>query len=160
MLPLPKNQACSNIFQPPGDDIDDSLSTNTADQDHSLLIRQCFNLLTRMSAVVDRNTRLTYLMANYIMHGHPGMTGETVPSSTVPGSEDIMHGHPGVTGETALSSTVQDPEDENDENVSGVKIRRFRACAKPPKHKDPNELCCHISCISTNRPCCLNITTG
>jgi len=160
MLPLPKNQACSNIFQPPSDDVDDSLSANMADQDHSLLIRQCFDLLTRMSAAVDRNTRLTDLMANYIMHGRPGMTGETAPSSTVPGSEDIMHGHPGATGETAPSSTVQDPEDENNENVSGVKIRRFRACAKPPKHKDPNELCLRISRISTNRPHCLNITAG
>jgi len=160
MLPLPKNQACSNIFQPPSDDVDDSLSANTADQDHSLLIRQCFNLLTRMSAVVDRNTRLTDSMANYIMHGCPGMTGETAPSSTIPGSEDIMHSHPGATGETAPSSTIQDPEDENNENVSRVKIRRFRACAKPPKHKDPNELCHRVSCISTNRPHCLNITTG
>jgi len=159
MLPLPKNQACSNIFQPPSDDVDDSLSANMADQDHSLLIRQCFNLLTRMSAVVDRNTRLTDSMANYIMYGCPGMTGETAPSSTIPGSEDIMHSHPGATGETAPSSTIQDPEDENNKNVSRVKIR-FRACAKPPKHKDPNELCHCVSCISTNRPCCLNITTG
>jgi len=160
MLPLPKNQAYSNIFQPPGNNVDGSLSTNTADQDHSLLIRHCFNLLTRISAAVDRNTRLTNSMANYIMHGHPGMTGETVPSSTIPGSEDTMHGHPGATGETAPSSTVQDPEDKNNENMSGVKIRRFRACAKPPKHKDPNELCRCISHISTNRPCCLNITAG
>ena len=103
---MPKNQAYSNIFQPPGNNVDDSLSANTTDQDHSLLIRQCFDLLTRISAAVDRNTRLTDSMANYIMHGHPGMTGETALSSTVPGSEDIMDGHPGATGETVPSSTV------------------------------------------------------
>jgi len=40
MLPLPKNQACSNIFQPSGNDIDDNLGTDMSDEGHSpLMIR-------------------------------------------------------------------------------------------------------------------------
>lgn len=94
------------------------------------------------------------------MLGRPGATGETMLSFTVHGSEDIMRGRPGATGETASSSTVQEPEGGNDENVSGVKTRRFRARAKTPKHKDPNELRLRVSRISTNKSRCLNITTG
>ena len=156
MLPLPNSQPCSNILQPPGDDVDDSLGANTSDQDHSPLMRQCLELLTKIAAAVNRNTRLTDSMANYIMLGHPGATGETAPSSTVRGSEDIMRGCPGATPETAPSSTVQEPEGEDDEDVSGVKTRRFRVRAKPPKRKDPNELCLRVSRISINRSRCLN----
>jgi hypothetical protein len=160
MLPLPNNQPYSNIFQPPSNDIDNNLGTNMSDQDHSPLMRQCLALLTKISAVVDRNTRLMDLMANYIMLGHPGVTGATVPSSTIYELEDIIYGHPGATGETVPSSTIQEPEGENNENMSMVKTRRFRACTKPPKHKDPNELHLRVSCISTNKPHCLNIATG
>jgi len=100
---------------------------------------------------------MTDLMANYIMHGCPGVTGETASSPTVQESEDIICGHPGATGEIVPSSAIQGSEDVN---MSKVKTRRFKRCAKPPKHKDPNELHLRVSCISTNRPCCLNITTG
>ena len=158
MLPLPKNQACSNIFQPPGNDIDDNLGADTSDEGHSpLMMRRCLELLTKISAAVDRSTKMTDLMANYIMHGRPGATGETASSPTVQESEDIMRGRPGATGEIASSSAVQGSEDVN---VSEVKTRRFKRRAKPPKHKDPNELRLRVSHISTNRPRCLNITTG
>ena len=79
------------------------------------------------------------LVANYIMHGHSQAEG---------------------TGETMPSSAIQESEDEDDESVSKVKTRRFRACTKHPKHKDASELCLWVSRILMNRPCCLNITTG
>jgi hypothetical protein len=160
MLPLPNNQPCSNILQPPSNDVDDNLGANMSDQDHSPLIRQCLALLTKISAAVNRNIRLMDSMANYIMLGCPGATGVTAPSSTIYRSEDIMCGCPGATGETVPSSTIQELEGENNENMFVVKTRRFRACTKPPKHKDPNELHLQVSCISINKPHCLNIATG
>ena len=69
-------------------------------------MRQCLALLTKISAKVNRNTRLIDLMANYIMLGCPGATEATAPSSTIYGLEDILCGHPGATGETAPSSTI------------------------------------------------------
>ena len=160
MLPSPKNQACSNISQPPGDDANNNLGASMSDQDRSAWIRQCMELLTNISAAVDRNTKLTDLIANYIMHGHHGATGMTVPSPIAHESEDIMRGHPGAAGERASSSAIQEREDGSNENMSDVKTRRFRACAKSPKYKDPEELHIRVSHISTNRPCCLNIATG
>ena len=67
MLPLPNNQLCSNIFQPPGNNVDNNLNINMSDQDHSPLMRQCLALLTKISAKVNRNTRLIDLMTNYIV---------------------------------------------------------------------------------------------
>jgi hypothetical protein len=137
MLPLPENQASRNIFQPPSDDVNNNLGARMSDQDNSLLMRQCLELLANVSAAVDRNTKIMDLVANHIMHGRPGATGETVSSSA-----------------------VQESDDGSDENVSEVKTRRFRAHAKRPKHKDASELRLRVSRISTNRPHCLNITAG
>ena len=142
MLSLLTNQASSNISQPPGDD---NLGASTSGQDHSPLIRHCLGLLASISAAVDRNTKMTDMVADYIMHGHSGATGATTP---------------GATGETTSSSAVQDPEDENDENVFEVKTRRFRARAKLPKRKSAGELRLRVSHVSTTRPRCFNITTG
>jgi hypothetical protein len=86
---------------------------------------------------------MTDLIANYIMHAHPGATGEAMSSSTVQGA----------TGEATSSSTVQESEDKSDEDVSEVlRTRRFRARAKHPKHKDANELRLRVSRLSTDRP--------
>jgi hypothetical protein len=93
---------------------------------------------------------MTELMANYIMHARPGATGEATSSPTIQGT----------TGGATSSSTVQESEDKSDEDVSEVKTRRFRARAKPPKHKDANELRLRVSRLSTNRPCYLYIITG
>jgi hypothetical protein len=106
MLPLPNNQPCSNILQPPSNDVDNNLGANMSDQDYLPLMRQCLALLTKISAAVDRNTRLMDLMANYIMLGCPRATGVTAPSSTIYGSEDIMCSCTGATGETVPSSTI------------------------------------------------------
>ena len=126
MLPLPKNQAFCNIFQPPGDDVDGNFGASSSDQDHSPLTRQCLELLTGISAAVDRNTKMIDLLANHI----------------------VMNGRPGAsraTGGTTSSSAAQESEDESDENVSEAKTRRFRARAKRPKHKDANELRLRVS---------------
>jgi len=101
-------------------------------------MRQCVELLASISAAVDRNTKIMDLVANHIMHGRPGATGETKTSS----------------------SAVQESEDESDENLSEVKTRRFRARAKRPKHKDANELCLRVSGISTNRLIDLVVSTS
>ena len=135
---MPKNQARHNIFQPPGDDVNDNLGASTSDQDHSPLIRQCLEVLTSISAAVNRNSKQMDLMANYIMYGRPGLTGETKPSPA-----------------------VQESEDESDGSMSKVKTRRFRArAAKKPKHKDASELRLRVSRISINRPRYLNTTVG
>jgi len=81
-------------------------------------------LLSNISAAVDRNTKLTDLVADYIMHTHRGATGEAAATS---------------------SSNVQESEDKSDEDVSEVKTRRFRARAKLPKRKDANELRLRVS---------------
>jgi len=147
-----ENQTCNNTFQPPGDDVDGNLGASTSDQDHSPSMRRCLELLSNISAAVDRNTKMTDLMANYIMHAHPGATGEATSSSTVQGA----------TGEATSSSTVHESEDKSDEDASKVKTRRFRARTKLPKHKDANELRLWVSRLSTNRnrPRCLYIITG
>ena len=74
----------------------------------------------------------------------------------------IMHAHPGATGEAMSSSTVHESEDKSDEDASKVKTRRFRARTKLPKHKDANELHLQVSRLSTNgnRSRCLYIITG
>jgi len=101
-------------------------------------MRQCVELLASISAAVDRNTKIMDLVANHIMHGRPGATGEIKTSS----------------------SAVQESEDESDENLSKVKTRRFRAHAKHPKHKDANELRLQVSGISTNRLIDLVVSTS
>ena len=113
-------------------------------------MRRCLELLSNISAAVDRNTKMTDLMANYIMHARPGATGEATSSPTVQGA----------TGEATSSSTVQESEDKSDEDVSEVKTRRFRARAKHPKRKDANELRLRVSRLSTNGPRYLYIITG
>lgn len=136
------NQTCSNIFQPPGDDVDGNLgASRTSGQNHSPSMRQCLELLSNISAAVDRNTKMTDLMANYIMHGRPGATGEATSSSAVQGT----------TGGATSSSTVQQSEDKSDEDVSEVNTRRFRACSKLRKHKDADELRIRVSCLSFNK---------
>ena len=150
MFPLPENQTCSNIFQPSADDVDGNLGASTSDQDHSPSMRRCLELLSNISAAVDRNTKMTDLMANYIMHARPGATEEAASSSTIQRA----------TGEATSSFTVLESEDKSDEDVSEVKTRRFRARAKLPKHKDANELHLRVSRLSANRPCYLYIITG